>query len=110
MNDRLLSFLGLCLRAKKLVIGAEISAKSAQEGKSKLILYADDFSPNSLKKLLAAAQQYGVRAMSVHRTKQELSLALGRLSGAISVEDEGFAKKLIEMIESEQGGELYDKI
>ena len=48
--------------------------------------------------------------MNTHRTKEELSLALGRLCGVLSVEDEGFAKKLIAMLETEQGGDLYDKI
>lgn len=110
MNDKLLSFLGICLRAKKLVIGADICVQSAQQGKSRLILYAEDFSANSLKKVAAAAQQHGVGIINTHRTKEELSLALGRLCGVLSVEDEGFAKKLIAMLETEQGGDLYDKI
>ena len=48
MNDRVLSFLGLCRRAKKLVIGAEICEQSIREGKSLLILHASDASQNSL--------------------------------------------------------------
>ena len=57
MNDKLLSFLGICMRAKKLVIGADVCVKSAQQGNSYLILYAEDFSANSLKKVAAAARQ-----------------------------------------------------
>ncbi len=110
MNDKLLSFLGICMRAKKLVIGADVCVKSAQQGNSYLILYAEDFSANSLKKVAAAARQYGVRIIDTHRTKEELSFALGRLCGVLSVEDEGFAKKLIAMLETEQRGDLYDKI
>ena len=48
MNDRVLSFLGLCRRAKKLVIGAEVTEESVREGKSLLVLYACDASQNSL--------------------------------------------------------------
>ena len=94
MQDRLLSFLGLCRRAKKLVIGAETTVESVESGKSQLVLYASDFSRGSLKKVLHAAERCGVEAMMLPRNKEELSIALGRLSGVLSVEDRGFADKL----------------
>ena len=106
MKNKLLSFLGICRRARKLVIGAEAAAESVTGGKSRLVLYASDFSRGSLKKLRAAAEANGVEVLMLPVTKEVLSLALGRLSGALSVEDEGFAKKLREMIKSEQGGEF----
>ena len=106
MNDRLLSFLGICRRAKKLVIGAETAVESMKEGKSQLVLYASDFSKGSLKKVLEASGRCGVEALALPRTKEELSLALGRLSGVLSVEDKGFADKLRELINSEQRGEF----
>ena len=48
MNDRILSLLGLCRRAGKLVIGADPCIDSMAKSKAKLILYANDFSQNSL--------------------------------------------------------------
>ena len=48
-NDRLLNFLGLCKRAGYLISGAETVTKAVREGKAKLVLYAADFSGNSLK-------------------------------------------------------------
>ena len=101
MNDRLLSFLGLCLRAKKLVTGAEVTVRSVADGKSLLVLYAEDFSGNSLKPVLAAAEKYGVTALMLPRSKEELSLALGKLCGVLSVEDRGFADKLVKLIVAE---------
>ena len=106
MQDRLLSFLGICLRAKKLVIGADTSVVSIKDGKAQLVLYASDFSKGSLKKVLTASGQSGVEALALRRTKEELSVALGRLSGVLSVEDKGFADKLRELIKSEQRGEF----
>lgn len=102
MNDRVLSFLGLCRRAKKLVIGAEVTEESVRLGKSRLVLYADDASQNSLKKVLRACETQGVDAVCVNRGKDALSRALGRLCAVLSVEDSGFAAKLLEMIDSEQ--------
>lgn len=110
MNDRLLSFLGICRRAKKLVIGAEVSAQSVEEGKSLLILYASDASKNSLKRVLQRAAEHGVATACVNRTKDELSAALGRLCAVMSIEDRGFADKLSHMISSEERGEFYDKV
>lgn len=102
MNDRLLSFLGLCRRAKKLVIGAQVTVESVQKGRSRLVLYAFDASENSLKPVLAAAKESGVEALEIQRSKEELSLALGRLCAVLSVEDQGFAAKLREMAAAER--------
>ncbi|MBQ6387641.1 MAG: ribosomal L7Ae/L30e/S12e/Gadd45 family protein [Ruminococcus sp.] len=110
MNDTLLSFLGICRRAKKLVIGAETTIDSIGSGKSRLVLYAEDVSRNSLKKVFRAAETRGVDALCVRRSKEALSFALGRVSGVLSVEDKGFADKLRELIMNEQGGDLDDKI
>ncbi len=105
MNDRILSFLGICRRAKKLVIGAESAVQSAQNGSSRLIIYASDFSKNSLKPVLNAANACGVRAVKLNRAKDELSFAVGKLCGVASVDDSGFAEKLIQMIEAENNEE-----
>jgi ribosomal protein L7Ae-like RNA K-turn-binding protein len=99
MNDRVLSFLGICRRAKKLVIGAEVTEESVRCGKSRLVLHAADASPNSLKRVRRAAQEQNVPVLCAGSGKEELSHALGRLCAVLSVEDEGFAKKLREMID-----------
>ena len=98
MNDRLLSFLGLCRRAKKLVIGAEVAEESVLKGKSALVLYASDASANNLKRVRRAADENGVQMLCAQRTKEELSAALGRLCAVLSVEDRGFAEKLCQML------------
>ncbi len=101
MNDSLLSFLGLCRRARKLIIGAEACEKSLREGKSRLIIYANDFSRSSLKPVLEAASKANVKALEINRSKNELSLALGKLCGVVSIEDRGFAQKLRSMIDTD---------
>lgn len=97
-NDRLLSFLGLCKRAGYLISGAQTVEKAINEGKAKLTLYASDVSENSLKGVLNAAGQHGVAARRLPRTKDELSLALGKHCGIICTTDTGFASKLLELI------------
>ncbi|HCA04880.1 MAG TPA: hypothetical protein DEO32_03170 [Ruminococcaceae bacterium] len=99
MNDRILSFLGICKRAGKLASGADTVVKSVNSKKSRLVLYAADFSENSLKPVLRAAGENGVRVIKLDCSKQELSFALGRLSGVLSVDDPGFASKLVQMLD-----------
>lgn len=110
MNDRILSLLGLCRRAGKLVIGADPTIESINKGKSEIVIFANDFSKNSIKPVLTAAHSGNIKAFSINRSKDELSFALGKLCGVLSVEDKGFADKLSQLIENEneQGGELYD--
>lgn len=110
MNDRLLSLLGICRRAGMLVIGADPSVESINKHKSRLIIFADDFSQKSLKPVLSAAHSSNIKTFRINRSKDELSFALGKLCGVLSVEDKGFADKMVQIIEDEQGGELYDKI
>ena len=105
MNDRILSLLGLCRRAGKLVIGSDPCSDSMAKSKAKLILYANDFSQNSLKPVLLQAHKQNVRVLEVNRTKDEISFSLGKLCGVLSVGDKGFADKLAMLIEGEQRGE-----
>lgn len=110
MNDKLLSLLGICRRAGKLVIGADPSVDSIHKHKAKLIIFASDFSPKSGKSVLFAAHECNVKTLTMNRNKEQLSLAVGKFCGVLSIEDKGFAGKLTQLIEGEQGGELYDKI
>ena len=98
MSDRVLSLLGLCRRAHQLVIGAQTCEESVREGRARLILHATDASENSLKRLRRAAAECGVPVRSADRDKQALSNALGRLCAVLSIEDEGFARKLEELL------------
>lgn len=104
MNDRILSLMGLCRRAGMLVIGADVTVESIENGKSELVVFAEDFSPRSSKNVLMAAHKNNVKTFMIKRSKDEMSFALGKLCGVLSVEDKGFADKLTQLIENEQRG------
>ena len=94
MNDKTLSFLGLCRRAGKTVIGAQTAEKSIADGKAKLVIAACDASDNSIKRVRKAAEDANVAFIQTAYPKEELSMALGKLCGVLAVTDEGFAEKL----------------
>lgn len=98
-NDRLLSFLGICKRAGRLVSGADTVTKTVNERKALLILYASDVSENSLKQVLRAAKEQGIPVKQLPYPKGELSLALGKHCGIICTTDKGFADKILTLID-----------
>ncbi len=100
-HNRLLGFLGLCKRAGRLVSGAETVTKAVTEQKARLVLYASDVSENSLKAVLRAAGDQNVPALRLSYTKEELSFSLGKYCAIICTTDEGFAKKLLELMKEE---------
>ncbi len=98
MNDRLLSFLGLCKRAGYLISGTDTVIRSMKEKKALLVLTASDFSENSRKNVEKAAAEYQAPLRRLTCSKDELSFALGKHCGVISVTDKGFADKILTMM------------
>lgn len=96
MNDRILNLLGLCRRAGRMKIGCDTVIESMENGDAKLVLMAADISENTKKKIISAAD--GVKYEILIYPKDELSFALGKTCAVLSVEDEGFANKLSELI------------
>lgn len=96
MNDRILNFLGLCRRAGKMKIGCDTVIESIDLGNSRLVLMAADISENTKKKVISALN--GTECIITDYSKDELSFSLGKTCAVLSVEDEGFAKKLSELI------------
>ena len=76
MNDRLLSILGLCRRAGKIVIGTDPVIESVTTGKSFIVLMTKDFSANSKKNILKASNNSSVKTFVINRTKDELGMAI----------------------------------
>ena len=81
-----------------LLSGAETVTKAVNEGKAKLVLYAQDVSENSLKGVRKAARAKDVPAAGIPQSKEELSFALGKHCGIVCTTDAGFAKKISELI------------
>lgn len=102
MNDRLLSFLGICRRAGKLVIGFDPLKEAVETGKALLVIAASDISANTLKKVNTVIEAGTVPCYTIKRTKDELSFSLGKTCACLAVVDKGFADKLTELIEAEQ--------
>lgn len=101
MNDKILSLLGLCRRAGKVTIGNDAVIDMVIKQKAKLVILAKDLSENTAKKILINSHRYNVKTLTLNRTKNELSAALGKFCAVISINEIGFANKLKELIYDE---------
>lgn len=96
-SNPLLSFLGLCRRAGKMTLGSDIVVDSIMSGESVLVLLASDISLNTEKQIKRNAQLSNVRLIKLKENKEEVSHAVGKFSAVISINDSGFAKKIIQL-------------
>ncbi len=104
MNERILSFLGLARRAGKLSLGFDPSVDAIIHGRSKLLLLCEDLSERSRKKITNIVERTGIKVISLDISMNHMGMAIGKTSGIISVDDEGFANKLIMLCEDKIGG------
>lgn len=93
-NDKLLSFLGLARRAGKVQMGHDPVLESLRSGHARLVLLASDLSSHTSGGLIRTAEEEGVPVLTLPYTLDEMGAAVGKRTGAVAVEDAGFAKKL----------------
>ncbi|WP_318504558.1 YlxQ family RNA-binding protein [Bacillus sp. T3] len=94
-----MSLLGLANRARKIISGEELSVKEIRSGKAKLVLLSADASANTTKKITDKCKSYHVPVKLV-----EDRFLLGKSIGkearvVVTVLDEGFAKKLLTLLD-----------
>ncbi|MGN0456220.1 MAG: L7Ae/L30e/S12e/Gadd45 family ribosomal protein [Acutalibacteraceae bacterium] len=105
MNDKLLSLLGLCRRAGKITIGCDPVIDSVKNKEASLVIFARNISDNTRKNVLNAVALSGVRVIRLDYDKEDISVSLGRLCAVASINDEGFAKKLLSLADEKNGEE-----
>ncbi|MBQ7522172.1 MAG: ribosomal L7Ae/L30e/S12e/Gadd45 family protein [Clostridia bacterium] len=102
MNNQFLSFLGLCRRAGKMTIGYDSVIQSVMDNESYLVILANDISKKTEKNLIEKLAGNSIEILKIPYDKEVLSQALGKLTGVLAVNDKGFAKKITELVYSNQ--------
>ena len=102
-EQKLLSMLGLCQKAQKLVSGEEACEKALQNGTAALVLIAGDASGNTKKKFVNKSFYYKVPCYTLF-DRDALSKAIGKSNRAtMAVADAGFAGRIEEMLKNIDG-------
>ncbi|MCI9575990.1 MAG: 50S ribosomal protein L7ae [Clostridiales bacterium] len=96
MNPRqsILSLMGLARKAGKLAMGNDAAVESMEKGETRLLILAGDLSPRTRRNIGKTVEATGVTAVDTPLGMDEISWAIGRRTGILSVNDEGFAKKM----------------
>lgn len=89
--NKTLTLLGFASKALKLEYGMQKSVEALKKNRSKLIVTASDLSEKSKKEILFYANKQNIRLLTLDVTVENLSTAVGRKCGVISVNDNGFA-------------------
>ena len=97
-KDKVLSYLGLAARARKVQSGEFSTEKSVKSGKAALVIVAD----NTKKKFTNMCTFYKV-PMYIYGTKETLGASIGReLRASLALEDTGFCNAIKKQIDSER--------
>ena len=109
-TEKLLSTLGLCARARKLVMGTPMVCEALRQGgKSPVlaVLEASDTSENTHKKLADKCTFYGVPLYRLPADTTRLGKAIGKqMRTSIAITDPGMAANIAKHLEDrkEDGG------
>ena len=98
-NNKILSFIGICMKAGHLVSGEFSVEKAVKSGHAWLVLVAADASANSKKQYTNMCTYYQVPLYFIS-SKEELGHALGKeYRASLAVQDENMAKALIKKLQ-----------
>lgn len=101
-NPRLLSLLGMCRKAGKLSCGHDAAVGAIKDKKAKLCLLSSD-SSERLRKETATEISYEkseIPVIILESDMMEIGRATGLKSAVLTVNDEGFAKAMLSLLES----------
>lgn len=99
-KSRILSLLGLCQRANRLVSGEDMSLTLIKKNQANLVFLASDVGPSTKKRVLDKSNTYHVTVIDLFST-EELSNAIGKENRKVLViKDRGFTKKILSLLES----------
>lgn len=95
-SNKILSILGLCKKSGNLTLGFDSCLESVKQKKSQIILITGDLSDNTKKKLFNQVDTNLIRAVDL--SMDDVNAFLGKTCGIISVNNKGFAEKIISLL------------
>lgn len=108
IKDQILNFLGLAMRAGKVKSGESVILNDIKTKKIKLVIVATDASENTFKVMKDKCKSNHI-PIRCFGTRADLGGALGKGERVnIGVTDNGFAKKLLSMIDEYRKERLYE--
>ncbi|MBQ8029084.1 MAG: ribosomal L7Ae/L30e/S12e/Gadd45 family protein [Clostridia bacterium] len=101
-NEKILSLLGLARRAGKISLGHDAAIGAIVKNSAKLCLIASDASQRLKNEFSHACSYEGktIDFIEIETDMLSLSKAVGSKAAVLTVDDEGFAKKIASLLKS----------
>ncbi len=103
MNDKLKSILGLARKANKLSLGYDPVLEVIEKKIAKLVIFSSDASSKTVDNIKRKAKSNNIYTVNIKYDMNFINSAVGKKCAVISVNDEGFSKKIKSLIEEEKG-------
>lgn len=100
-KEKALSMLGMSRRAGRLSMGHDMAEKSIKSHKARLVLFCCDASPrlvDEFKKTLENAR-LDIPVIVTEFTMSEIHFSIGYKAGVMTLDDDNFAKRIIDLLE-----------
>ena len=99
-TDKALSYIGICKKAGRIVIGTEMTCAAMKEAKIRLAVYSADASDNTKKRVTDRCAYYGVRCAEGAFTSGALGGTVGSHGdvAVVGITDEGLANAILNSI------------
>lgn len=99
-NDKVLSMVGLAMRAGKVVSGEFSVEKCVRGGRAFLVIVSEEASQNTKKNFSDMCRYYRL-PLFFYGSKDDLGMAIGKnFRASIALTDSGFANAIIKQIEN----------
>ena len=100
-ENRVMGFLGLCMRAGRIISGQEACVDLVRRGEAALVLLDGSASENTRKRILDACHSHNVPLYEV--SEGELGRSIGKKGRmVIALKPDGMSEKLLTLLQSEQ--------
>ncbi|MQS51519.1 L7Ae/L30e/S12e/Gadd45 family ribosomal protein [Companilactobacillus mishanensis] len=98
MKKDFLNFLGIAVRAGKIISGTELTLQGVRDNTVKLVIIASDCSDRTKKEISNKTDFYKV-PLNASFTSQELKKSIGKDRKVMGITDLGIARRLNEIME-----------
>lgn len=98
MSDKFLAFLGIVKKSGKLKVGFDEVLNSVKTNKSKLVLFAKDYSKKNISKISNLCRGKNIKTYILNYKMEQLEIISKKFTGVITINDINFCKKINEFI------------
>ena len=98
MQNKFLSLLGMARKANRVSLGYDKSLEAIHTFKACVVFVANDISQKTKKGLVFAAEESDIKIVDTPYSIFEFTNAVGTQTGIVSINDSGFAKKLVSLL------------